>query len=96
MPVSDNIRDNLDTTYREIAKAVRSEAQIIILPEMFGYPYENSAFTCFAQPRGAQIWQSLNDFAQEFRIAIVSGSFLELDGGISAIPASCLILSVKR
>ncbi len=96
MPVSDNIRDNLDTTYREMEKAVRSEAQIIVLPEIFCCPYENLAFTRFAQPRGAQIWRFLRDCGKKFEVTIADGSFLALDGGLSTILTTYLILREKR
>ena len=55
-------------------------AEMVLLPEMFCCPYENSAFQKYAQPAKGVYWQALSHCAAENHVYLVAGSVPEQAG----------------
>ncbi|MTI49612.1 carbon-nitrogen hydrolase family protein [Sporosalibacterium faouarense] len=80
MIVEDDKEVNINKAEKHIRKAVKEGAELIVLPEMFNCPYENSFFPKFAEeyPNGKTI-AFLSDMARENKIYLVGGSIPERD-----------------
>lgn len=80
MPVSADKEENLIYARREILKAAELGAQVVVLPEMFCTPYENRAFTEYAECEGGRIYSTMRDTARDAGVYLVAGSFPERCG----------------
>ena len=80
MPVSADKEENLIYARREILKAAELGAQVAVLPEMFCNPYENRAFTEYAEHEGGRIYSAMRDAARDAGVYLVAGSFPERSG----------------
>lgn len=58
-----------------------SSSDIIVLPEMWSCPYDNSVFRAYAEPDGGECYTMLSDMAKKYGKYIVGGSVPELFGG---------------
>ena len=56
---------------------------------MWCCPYDNAAFTDYAEPQGGQTWRLLRDSARECCVWLVAGSVPERDG--DAIYNTCYV-----
>ena len=54
---------NLRNAERVIADAVKSKADMVVLPEMFICPYNKKAISAAAQPEGGEAWQAMSETA---------------------------------
>ena len=54
---------NLRNAERVIADAVKSKADMVVLPEMFICPYNKKAISAAAQPEGGEAWQAMSEAA---------------------------------
>ena len=52
---------NLRNAERVIADAVKSKADMVVLPEMFICPYNKKAISAAAQPEGGEAWQAMSE-----------------------------------
>ncbi|KXS40186.1 MULTISPECIES: carbon-nitrogen hydrolase family protein [unclassified Candidatus Frackibacter] len=77
--VVDNKDENLQQAQLMINEAAQQNANVVILPEMFNCPYENSYFPTFAEsiPEG-KTYQMLAKEAKKHNIYLVGGSIPEL------------------
>lgn len=80
MPVATDKAANLETAADYVSKAAGQGAQIVVLPEMFCCPYENSSFVKNAEPEGENVWQALSKMAAENHILLIGGSMPEREG----------------
>ena len=80
MQVVRNKAENIASACRLIRRAAAQGAELVMLPEMFCCPYENSAFRPYGETLGGPAQQALSALAGEKKIWIVGGSVPELEG----------------
>jgi len=80
MLVSNEKEENIIKAEKMINQSVEEGAQLVVLPEMFNCPYDNSFFPLYAEeyPEGKTITR-LSRIAKEKRIYLVGGSIPERD-----------------
>ena len=71
---------NIAHAERLIREAAQREAELLMLPEMFCCPYENSAFRPYGEAVGGEAQKALAALARELGVWIVGGSLPELEG----------------
>ena len=81
MTVVDDKNKNMLKAKHMIESAVKQGAQIVLLPEMFNCPYDNSYFGEYGEVEGGQTYSLLSDWAKEHSIVLVAGSIPELADG---------------
>ena len=72
---------NLRNAERVIADAVKSKADMVVLPEMFICPYNKKAISAAAQPEGGEAWQAMSETAAKNHVYLVAGSIPESADG---------------
>lgn len=77
MKVQDQKSLNLKTAKKHIKEAARNGAELVILPEMFNTPYNNSYFEKFAEEYPGESTDVLKNLAKELNLVIVGGSIPE-------------------
>ena len=85
-------QENLDRVRQMLKEAVpspdktdgSSAPDVIVLPEIFTCPYDNSCFPVFAQGEEGEVYRELSEIAREYQVYLVAGSVPELgeDGKI--------------
>ncbi|MBM3705842.1 MAG: carbon-nitrogen hydrolase family protein [Actinobacteria bacterium] len=68
---------NLKKAERMISAAAGNGADIIILPEMFNCPYQNSFFRKFSENYPGETTDMLSDLSKQFSVYIIGGSIPE-------------------
>lgn len=91
MKVTADKAENLRTAEEAIRTAARQGAELVLLPEMFNCPYENTCFPVYAEPAGGETWQFLSRIAKELGIYLAGGSVPEREG--DAIYNTCYLFS---
>jgi predicted amidohydrolase len=78
MIVTEDKDENLKKAKKMITKAANKGAELVVLPEMFNCPYDNSYFSKFAEsyPTGETI-NLLSDLAKTNNIYLIGGSIPE-------------------
>ena len=71
---------NLRKAERLVRQAGQNGARIVVLPEMFCCPYDNSCFPIYAESKGGRIYTALAEMAKGAGVILVAGSFPERDG----------------
>lgn len=84
MQVVDNKHHNVKKTLKMIKESSKEDVQLVILPEMFNCPYENSKFEEYAEyVDESTTLKSMSSAASKFDIHLVAGSIPEkTDEGI--------------
>lgn len=77
MKVQDQKSLNLKKAKKHIKEAARNGAELVILPEMFNTPYNNSYFEKFAEEYPGESTDVLKNLAKELNLVIVGGSIPE-------------------
>lgn len=78
MQVVDNKNLNVKKALQMIKKSSKEDVQLVILPEMFNCPYENSKFEEYAEYMDVSpTLKSMSSAASKFDIHIVAGSIPE-------------------
>ncbi|MCK8061590.1 MULTISPECIES: carbon-nitrogen hydrolase family protein [unclassified Fusibacter] len=80
MTVTDDKTRNMKTAKDWIEKASQEKAQVVVLPEMFNCPYDNSYFEDFAEVEGGLTYRFLSEQAKEYNLLLVGGSVPEREG----------------
>ena len=70
--------ENLERVRRMLEDAAAPD--VIVLPEIFTCPYDNSCFPVFAQEEGGEVCRELSKIAGEHHAWLVGGSVPERDG----------------
>lgn len=91
LPVSPHKEQNLHRAAAAVSQAKDRGAELVILPEMFCCPYENTCFPAYAEEAGGMIWRALSDMARENHVWLVGGSFPEREAG--RIYNTCFVFS---
>lgn len=78
--VIDDKKANIKKAMEMIAISAQNGANIVVLPEMFNCPYDNSKFKEYAETRDkSQTLDAISKSAKENNVTIVAGSIPELD-----------------
>ncbi len=80
MAISENKEENLKKAKEMVIKASSNSVDLVILPEMFNCPYDNSFFPRFAEIFPGETTELLSKLAKQQSIYIVGGSIPERDG----------------
>ncbi|SCY01644.1 carbon-nitrogen hydrolase family protein [Alkaliphilus peptidifermentans] len=81
MLVGEDKNKNLEKAEKMIRRAVlEKNAKVIVLPEMFNCPYDNSYFPQFAEEVPGPTTEMLSKIAKELKVYIVGGSIPEQSG----------------
>ncbi len=82
MNVVDNKETNVKKAVDMIKSAARNDADIILLPEMFNCPYDNSKFREYAESvEDSATLERISEAARNSGVYVVAGSIPELDDG---------------
>ena len=79
LPVAADLNCNHAAMRKMVMQAADAGCEIVCLPEMWTCPYENAAFTAFAEPIGGKTWQCLRQTAIDAGVFLIGGSFPELE-----------------
>ncbi len=79
--ITDNKEINIERAKNAIMDAVANDCKIVVLPEMFNCPYENSYFPKFAETQSENTVNVLSKIAKENKIYLFGGSIPEIDQG---------------
>lgn len=77
MEVIDDKEKNLKTAERLIVEAACNGSDLVVLPEMFNCPYNNSFFPKYAEEYPGITTRLLSQLSEKYRIYIVGGSIPE-------------------
>ncbi|MFZ5990051.1 MAG: carbon-nitrogen hydrolase family protein [Bacillota bacterium] len=82
MTVENNKESNIEKAVGMIGTSAENHADMVLLPEMFNCPYENSKFVEFAESQddGPTI-KALSNAAKENGVYIIAGSIPEIEEG---------------
>lgn len=80
MQVTNSPERNLSEAVRWTREMARRGADLVLLPEMFLCPYDNSWFRRCAQPEQGGVWRALGETAAAEGVYLAAGSFPEEDG----------------
>ena len=70
---------NLEKANNFIKKSVKDEANMVVLPEMFLCPYNESNFPIYAEKEGEFSFSLLSEMAKKHNVYLVAGSVPEKD-----------------
>lgn len=62
-------------------KAVLLNTDLVVLPEMFQCPYENSQFPIYAEPEGGISWKLCSELARKNKVYLSAGTIPERANG---------------
>ena len=80
MEVIDNKDSNIKKALEMIKIAAENKSDMVILPEMFNCPYDNSKFREYAEERkNSKTLKAIKESAKELNLYIVAGSIPELE-----------------
>jgi omega-amidase len=80
MKVTDDKNSNIKKAVDMIESSAKNKSNLVILPEMFNCPYENSKFRGYAEERdSSKTLKAISEAAKKFNIYIVAGSIPELE-----------------
>jgi predicted amidohydrolase len=81
MNVVDDKEENMKRAEGFIKEAVSKGANVILLPEMFNCPYDNSYFGPYAEVEGGETCLRLSEWAKTYGIVLFAGSIAEEEEG---------------
>ncbi|MBC2577130.1 carbon-nitrogen hydrolase family protein [Peptostreptococcus russellii] len=80
MKVTDNKKENISKAKDMIREAAQKGANLVILPEIFNSPYNNSSFPVYAEEFPGETSLEMMKIAKECSIVLVAGSIPEKEG----------------
>ena len=80
LPVTGSLEQNHAAMSAMVRAAADQACEVVCLPEMWCCPYENAAFTTFAEPHGEKTWQILRQTAIDCGVYLIGGSVPEREG----------------
>ena len=81
MRVSSSKKENIEKAVSMIKEAARNKADLVVLPEIFNSPYDNSCFEAYSEIYPGETSVSIGRVAKEESVYVVAGSIPENDGG---------------
>lgn len=79
LKVNNNKHINIERACEKINYLAQKGADMVVLPEMFNCPYDNSYFPEYAEPEGGCCYSLLSQTARENNVYVVGGSMPEKD-----------------
>lgn len=80
MKVTDNKKENISKAKDMIREAAQKGANLVILPEIFNSPYNNSSFPVYAEEFPGETSLEMMKIAKDCSIVLVAGSIPEKEG----------------
>ncbi len=80
LKVVDDKEENIKTAEKMILEAASNGARLILLPEMFNTPYDNSRFPVYAEEYPGRSNRWMEELSKELKIYIAGGSVPEREG----------------
>ena len=80
MKVTDNKKENISKGKDMIREAAQKGSDLVILPEIFNSPYNNSSFPVYAEEFPGETSLEMMKIAKECSIVLVAGSIPEKEG----------------
>ncbi|MBP1761878.1 MAG: N-carbamoyl-D-amino acid amidohydrolase [Firmicutes bacterium] len=74
----------------QMIKTAATEADLIVLPEIFNAPYQTDLLPDYAEPIPGPSTAILSELAREHQILLVGGSIPEIDAGGKIYNSSCI------
>ena len=73
-------KENMDRVADMLDAYSGTRPDILMLPEIFTCPYDNSCFPIYAQEEGGEVYRFLSDLARDGHMYVIGGSVPERDG----------------
>lgn len=80
MNVMENKRENIENAKKLIIEAAENGADVVVLPEIFNSPYDNSCFIKYAEEFPGETSIEMMKIARTCSIVLIAGSIPEKDG----------------
>lgn len=80
MLIVNNKKSNIANAEMKIREAVKNDANVIVLPEMFTSPFHTDYFPLYAEEYPGETSQKLSKLANELNVYIIGGSIPERVG----------------
>ena len=80
MPVTSEVKENIDTAAKMVQKAKNQSADVVCLPEMFSCPYKSKYFPVYGEEQGGYTYTALKNMAKENKVVLIGGSVPEIEG----------------
>ena len=74
LPATGDKNKNLKTMEEYVSRAKKEGADVVCLPEMWNYPYQNSYFTKFAEEDFGETYKKMSQVAKENGVYLIGGS----------------------
>lgn len=81
MTVVDDKKENIKKATDMIKTSKENNSDIIVLPEMFNCPYENSKFRSYSEDMNGETIKAISDASNKYSVTVIAGSIPELDDG---------------
>lgn len=82
MKVVDDKDSNITNASNMIQASAQNKADLVVLPEMFNCPYDNSKFREYAEEKdNSKTLKTMSNVSEEFNIYLIAGSIPELEDG---------------
>jgi len=81
MMVEENKKVNVNKAVQMIAESAKNGAQIVVLPEMFNCPYDNSLFEEYSENEKGQTNIEISKAARSNGVYVFAGSIPEIENG---------------
>jgi predicted amidohydrolase len=81
MMVEENKKVNVNKAVQMIAESAKNGAQIVVLPEMFNCPYDNSLFEEYSENEKGQTNIEISKAARLNNVYVFAGSIPEIENG---------------
>ena len=82
MSVTSKKQENIDVAIKNISRAAKEGAELVVLPEMFCCPYSNEYFSSYAEKAKGHVWKAMSDAADKNNIYLIAGSMPEIENGL--------------
>ena len=92
LPVTGSLEQNHAAMSAMVRAAADQACEVVCLPEMWCCPYENAAFTTFAEHHGEKTWQILRQTAIDCGVYLIGGSVPEREG--ARLYNTCYVFSL--
>ena len=96
MFVEDSKENNISRAEGMIKKAVDKGAEIVVLPEMFNCPYDNSFFRSYGEEEGGYTYSRLSKIAKEEGISVAELESIAGTGNEGRVTKNDLLDYIKN
>lgn len=83
--IQSKVQESKEATLEYISRLFEKDelhnTDLVVLPEMFQCPYENSQFPFYAEPEGGSTWQLCSELAANHKVYFSAGTIPETENG---------------